>query len=821
MQEEQSNKPHIAPHKRDKKNPDTHNIKAFGYARGERARQAVAHQLNIEQIRLFQPETRAVSSQDPPMVVAVQGPPGCGKSLLIRCLVKRYSDQSIHEIKGPVTVVANRSQRLTFLEVPCDLNAMTDSAKVADLVLLVVNAEHGFEMETFEFLNLLLSHGFPKVIGVITHLDLVDRTVGKAIKARFRKELNTQVKVYKLEKLIHGKYEKKSIVALGRLLNQNKLRVLNFRKGRGYVLADRAEQGPGGTSLLFGYVRGDGLSTGQVVHIAGAGDFPVASIREIEDPCPLCPKATSQRTLRNQERRLYAPMSEVGGLVIDDDAIYVDLPRNQTHFTKPTELGLGPDDAAALEKEVAVTKGVQLVREMQDAGKGSEEEEEAKIPLFAGVMVSSNSGHKSGDPPPRDEDGADESEEEEARAEVQDAEEEEEQPGLANEEDDGEPVVPQGEIKPGKYARIEFAYLPHAFFEVFDPTKPIVIGGLLESELGEPGQQWVKIKRHRFYARKPKSSDPMVMTIGWRRFQVLPIFFNEERGGRNRFLKYMPDFLPCWATFYAPPSSINIGVTAFQHIKEHLETFRVTATGVTVEPMGDGTVVKKLRVNGHPSNIYEKTAKIADMFTSPIEATQFVGGLVRTVSGIRGVIKKVERNGVIRCTFEDTLKPSDIVFLNTWVKVVPTDLFTPINSLLSNEWNLVRTTAELRAERGLRPEYKQDSVYQEVERPELPEQVLRVPAGLKSQLPYAVKKQFEQKPAQRAQILNEDEAAILDIVRKTSELYQKKRQEQEKTAAAAAAAKKRAEDAEEAIRMHKRTQKKQDFFRRNPKKAKK
>jgi hypothetical protein len=84
-----------------------------------------------------------------------------------------------------------------------------------------------------------------------------------------------------------------------------------------------------------------------------------------------------------------------------------------------------------------------------------------------------------------------------------------------------------------------------------------------------------------------------------------------------------------------------------------------------------------------------------------------------------------------------------------------------------------------------------------------------------------LKKQFEPKQTKRAQILNEDETLVLDIVRKTSELYEKKKQDQEKAAAAQAAAEKRAAEAEEAIRMHKRTQKKQNFFKRNPKKAKK
>lgn len=36
-----------------------------------------------------------------------------------------------------------------------DMHAMLDAAKYADLVLLLIDASFGFEMETFEFLNLL------------------------------------------------------------------------------------------------------------------------------------------------------------------------------------------------------------------------------------------------------------------------------------------------------------------------------------------------------------------------------------------------------------------------------------------------------------------------------------------------------------------------------------------------------------------------------------------------------------------------------------------------------------------------------------------
>jgi ribosome biogenesis protein BMS1 len=51
-------------------------------------------------------------------------------------------------VKGPITVVTGKKQRHTFIECPNNLAGMLDVAKVADLVLLLVDASFGFEMVT-------------------------------------------------------------------------------------------------------------------------------------------------------------------------------------------------------------------------------------------------------------------------------------------------------------------------------------------------------------------------------------------------------------------------------------------------------------------------------------------------------------------------------------------------------------------------------------------------------------------------------------------------------------------------------------------------
>uniref|UniRef100_A0A914RC22 Uncharacterized protein n=1 Tax=Parascaris equorum TaxID=6256 RepID=A0A914RC22_PAREQ len=94
-----------------------------------------------------------------------------GKSTLLRCLVKHYVRHTVSEIRGPITIVTGKTRRVTFVEVNNEINSMIDMSKIADLVLLMVDASYGFEMETFEFLNMCQVHGMPRIIGVLSHLD--------------------------------------------------------------------------------------------------------------------------------------------------------------------------------------------------------------------------------------------------------------------------------------------------------------------------------------------------------------------------------------------------------------------------------------------------------------------------------------------------------------------------------------------------------------------------------------------------------------------------------------------------------------------------
>ncbi|AAS53261.2 AFL113Cp [Eremothecium gossypii ATCC 10895] len=1121
-----------------------HNAKAFAVAApGKMAKQMQRSSDKRERALHVPMVDRTPDDDPPPVIVAVVGPPGTGKTTLIKSLVRRLTKTTLGEINGPITVVSGKRRRLTFIETPADdLNSMVDIAKVADLVLLLMDGNFGFEMETMEFLNLAQHHGMPRVLGVATHLDLFKsqatlRASKKRLKHRFWTEVYQGAKLFYLSGVINGRYPDREILNLSRFISVMKFRPLKWRNEHPYLLADRMTDlthpevlETQGTHVdrkvaLYGYLHGTPLPStpGFKVHLAGVGDFPIAHVERLPDPCPTpffqqkmeeyerekakSGEASSTGTTTRRRRRLddnqkliYAPMSDVGGVLMDKDAVYIDVGGKKGEeasfvpgkergegeklvtglqavdqnlqerfdgvglqvFSNGTELRAVDEDDDLDEEDLdedstePVNTGRSSLRHARLHGKSvqeanddidnleSDEEEdfgadeqydrddqrmkradtefsdadeklalvtdsefelsdtetweqsvagklngtiqkhkkwdisklvymnnidpsdvikrwnnelpdedleeedihddddffrkkESQIPsklagntagdleffapsfqslselaskwstidsikdFFVGAPVlgsNTNGGEEDGDEEEvygdfEDLEAADE--EDSAKKETEDPDsdssfadfEEEEKKDLTQQEerdlnaakkeklrlqfemeegdnfkeDDPEneydtwyelqkaKMAKQLEInnaefeamtpeqrqkiegfKSGSYVRIVFEDIPKEFVEHFDPKFPIVMGGLLPAEL-KFGIINSRLRRHRWHKKILKTNDPLVVSLGWRRFQTLPIYTTSDSRTRTRMLKYTPEHAYCTASFYGPLCAPNTPFCGVQVVanKETTGSFRIAATGIVEEIDSSVEIVKKLKLVGYPYKIFRNTAFIKDMFSSAMEVARFEGAQIKTVSGIRGEIKRAlsKPEGHFRATFEDKILLSDIVILRTWYPVKIKKFYNPVTSLLlkeKKEWTGLRLVGRIRAEQGMETPLNPDSAYKKVERVERHFNGLKIPKSVQKELPF--KSQVHQmKPqkkktymAKRAVVLGGEEKKARSLMQQVMTIaHAKEDKRKAKKAEERKERLKRLAKAEEA-KSEKEKQSKKEFFAKHGKK---
>ncbi|XP_068162168.1 ribosome biogenesis protein BMS1 homolog isoform X2 [Antennarius striatus] len=1059
------------------------NPKAFAVQSAVRMAKTFHRAQDIKTKKHHIPHVDRTPLEPPPIVIVVVGPPKVGKSTLIRCLIKNFTRQKLGDICGPVTIVSGKKRRLTFMECNNDINTMIDLAKVADLVLMLIDASFGFEMETFEFLNICQVHGFPRIMGVLTHLDSFKnnktlRKTKKNLKHRFWTEVYQGAKLFYLSGMVYGEYQTQEVKNLGRFISVMKFRPLVWQTSHPYVLVDRMEDLTDPervrtepkcdrTVSLYGYLRGTLMKNRGQVHIPGIGDFQVADVNFLPDPCSL-PDAQKKRALNEKERLLYAPMAGVGGVVYDKDAVYIDLPAGHvkqqqeevrpttelvqslidTHATLDTKMagsrmslfsgsaGLEPsevdEESRAIQglqethvwdphtkrnrRKVVFTEEEQEEEEEdssddEDGGseeydqeeQGDDEDEEnlstflrkervrsktealpAKRPKLEEeggaerlVFADSedelqseeedgrarDSGHCSEEEEDEEEDASEDEEEDDAaeaaannqtmsdeeeeedegalrwkeglqlkasqaflrqqqaapnlrklvygavaKAEGSEEEDEEEeelgglfrvsrpqnskkleanavdcsrfhgdsshdweseemlnsirdcfvtgkwddgqdaavllkedeelygdfedletgevhagQSGLQgsaensdsdgddgdngeagesvevddevqknkrlekkrrlkerfNEEyDDGdatyfddlkEEMQKQAELnraefqdvdddtrvqyegfRPGMYIRLEISSVPCELVTNFDPHYPIILGGLGSAE-GNIGYLQMRLKKHRWHGRILKTRDPLILSLGWRRFQTIPLYHIEDHNGRHRLLKYTPQHMHCGATIWGPVTPQGTGFLAVQSVTGSTANFRIAATGVVLDLDKSVTIVKKLKLIGHPYKIYKNTCFIKDMFNTMLEVAKFEGASIRTVSGVRGQIKKALSTppGAYRATFEDRLLMSDIVFLRSWYPVSVPQLYNPVTSLLlpvgqKDQWGGMRTLGQLKHDLGIRNNPNTDSLYKPVVRAQRRFNPLHIPRQLQKALPFKSKLKQQQ-----------------------------------------------------------------------------
>ncbi|KAL0984596.1 hypothetical protein UPYG_G00143730 [Umbra pygmaea] len=277
-------------------------------------------------------------------------------------------------------------------------------------------------------------------------------------------------------------------------------------------------------------------------------------------------------------------------------------------------------------------------------------------------------------------------------------------------------------------------------------THPLAILRALGASEGNVGYLQMRLKKHRWHGRILKTRDPLILSLGWRRFQTIPMYHIEDHNGRHRLLKYTPQHMHCGATIWGPITPQGTGFLAVQSVTGSKSSFRIAATGVVLDLDKSVTIVKKLKLIGYPYKIYKNTSFVKGMFNTVLEVAKFEGASIRTVSGVRGQIKKAlsKPAGAFRATFEDRLLMSDIVFLRSWYPVTVPHLYNPVTSLLmpmdqKDSWAGMRTVGQLKYDLGIRNKPNTNSLYKPVVRTPRLFNKLHIPPQLQKALPFKSK----------------------------------------------------------------------------------
>ena len=293
----------------------------------------------------------------------------------------------------------------------------------------------------------------------------------------------------------------------------------------------------------------------------------------------------------------------------------------------------------------------------------------------------------------------------------------------------------------GTYIRVDIKHLPRKYITHFTPSRPLILATLSLQET-ESQMCYLKIKftKHLWYPKILKTNDPLILSVGWRKFQTTVAYCTEDKNMRLRLIKYTPKFTNCFAICYGPSMPINIAIVALQnnYTDRSCENFRICGTGDLIEVNHSFNITKKLKLIGEPEAIYKNTAYIKNMFNSNLEVARYIGAKLQTASGIRGVIKKhlnTKPEGRFRATFEDKILKSDIVFLKTWTQVELNTFYNPIVDY-KHKQPMLRTMAQLRKDNDIELVMNKDSEYKEIQREEQVFPRLVIGKNLEKQLPF-------------------------------------------------------------------------------------
>ncbi|CAO3644260.1 unnamed protein product [Mucor hiemalis] len=230
-----------------------------------------------------------------------------------------------------------------------------------------------------------------------------------------------------------------------------------------------------------------------------------------------------------------------------------------------------------------------------------------------------------------------------------------------------------GNVKPGRRITVWISNVPIQAFESYDKTRPFILFGLLQYE-HKMSLINLQVQRDNAYEETVKSKDPMVMHMGFRRYNVKPIYSQNTNKGTNhvhKFERFMKMGRSYVATIYGPVVFGKMPVMFYKETDNVNEPILVSS-GTFMDVDTKRIVAKRIVLSGHPFKCHKKSAVIRFMFFNVEDIYWFKPVQLTTKYGRVGHISEsLGTHGYMKCIFDGTLTQQDTIMMCLYKRIFP------------------------------------------------------------------------------------------------------------------------------------------------------
>ncbi|KAI9473689.1 MAG: hypothetical protein EXX96DRAFT_621326 [Benjaminiella poitrasii] len=230
-----------------------------------------------------------------------------------------------------------------------------------------------------------------------------------------------------------------------------------------------------------------------------------------------------------------------------------------------------------------------------------------------------------------------------------------------------------GKVKPGRRITLWISNVPLQAFEAYDKTRPYIVFGLLQYE-HKMSLLNLQIQRDNAYEEPVKSKDPMVLHMGFRRYNTRPVYSQNTSKGVNhvhKFERFIQMGRSYVATVYGP---ISFGKTPVMFYKEtdNVNEPILVSTGTFMDVDVKRIIAKRIVLSGHPFKCHKRSAVIRYMFFNVEDIYWFKPVQLTTKYGRVGHIREsLGTHGYMKCIFDGPLTQQDTIMMCLYKRVFP------------------------------------------------------------------------------------------------------------------------------------------------------